>query len=253
MTNTTSQEHHKKPTLWGSIRAYAITGILVLLPIVLTVYIIFLLVVTLDNFLVQFVPLRYRPETWLGLHIPGTGLVAGFILTVLVGALARNFIGKRLVQWWEDVMNGIPGIRIVYGAIKQIVDALAQSHSEAFREAVLIEYPRQGLWSIGFVTGRTKGVVQQATKEDTINVFLPTTPNPTSGYLLMVPKADAIPLAMTVDQAIKMIISGGIVTPTATEAKQALQEDQKSGETKDLPKQVSTPASGKKSAEKAKK
>ncbi len=211
--------------LLSGIRSYALTGVLVTAPVVITIYILHALVTTLDQFLVRIVPPVYRPETWLGLHIPGTGLIAGLILVVVVGIIARNFLGKYLVSWSENIMYSIPGVRSVYGAIKQILDTVATKKSEAFREVVLVEYPRKNIWCIAFVTGKTKGHVQQVVDEDLTNIFLPTTPNPTSGFLLFVPKKDLIKLNMTVDQGLKMVISGGIITPSAAEGKAALKKE----------------------------
>jgi len=131
----------------------------------------------------------------------------------MVGALTAGFMGRLWMRLSERVLAKMPVIRTIYSAVKQILETVLADQSAAFREAVLIEYPRRGMWAIGFITGRTKGEVQNLTEDECVNVFLPTTPNPTSGFLLFVPKPDIVPLAMTVEEAIKMVISGGIITP----------------------------------------
>ncbi|HCP01660.1 MAG TPA: hypothetical protein DIT35_09225, partial [Rhodospirillaceae bacterium] len=145
--------------------------------------------------------------------IPGVGLIVLIISLIIIGALTRMLLGRTLVRLGESLVNRMPVVRSVYGATKQVVETVLKSQSDAFRQVVLFEYPRRGSWAIGFVTGQTKGEVQNLTNDDVVNVFLPTTPNPTSGYLLFLPRREIIPLSMTVEEGIKMIISGGIVTP----------------------------------------
>lgn len=204
------------------LKSNAITGVFVTLPAVLTIYIFWGIIAKLDNMLVPLIPESYRPETLLGMNIPGTGAVAGFILMIIIGMIARNFIGKRFVTLGEYFMSSIPGVNWLYHTIKQITETIAKSQKDAFREAVMVEYPRKGMWCIAFVTGTTKGEVQDLTKEEMVNIFLPTTPNPTSGFLLFVPKRDLKPLQMSVEEATKMIISAGIVTPRIPEDKDVI-------------------------------
>lgn len=199
------------------LKSRAITGIFVTLPLVLTLYIFWTIITKLDALLVPLIPAPYRPEVWLGTNIPGTGAVAGFILMVIVGIIAKNFFGKRLVSLGEWLINLTPGVNWLYNTFKQLIDTVAKSQKDAFREAVLVEYPRKDSWCIAFVTGTTKGEVQDITKAEMVNIFLPTTPNPTSGFLLFVPRKDLKPLNMSVEQATKMIISAGIVTPPTPE------------------------------------
>ena len=142
-----------------------------------------------------------------------------FIVLTLIGALTAGLLGRWVVHTGERVLNRMPVIRSVYSAIKQIFETVLAQQSNAFREAVLIEYPRRGIWAIGFITGTTKGEVQNLTEEETVNIFLPTTPNPTSGFLLFVPKKDIIRLTMTVEEGIKMIISAGMLTPSENQKK----------------------------------
>ncbi|MGJ3260856.1 MAG: DUF502 domain-containing protein [Rhodospirillales bacterium] len=195
------------------LRAYLFAGILVTAPIFITFYLAWLFVTFVDSKINPLIPAKYNPETYLPFAVPGLGLIVLIITLMLVGALTAGFFGRLWVKISERVLSQMPVIRNVYSAVKQILETVLAQQSNAFREAVLIEYPRRGIWAIGFLTGITKGEVQNLTEEECINVFLPTTPNPTSGFLLFVPKKDLVPLSMTVEEAIKMVISGGIVTP----------------------------------------
>ena len=146
-------------------------------------------------------------------QIPGIGLIISIIFITFIGALTPGFLGRTLLKFGERVLDKMPVVRSVYGAIKQVMETVMSTNSDSFREVVLVEYPRKGIWVIGFVTGETKGEVQLLKKEKLINVFIPTTPNPTSGFLLFLPKKDLIYMQMKVEDAVKMVISGGIVTP----------------------------------------
>ncbi len=194
-------------------RAYFFAGILVIAPISITFYLAWLFIGFVDSKVTPLLPAQYNPETYLPFALPGLGLVLLVLFLMLIGALAAGFMGKVWTRFSEQMLARMPVIRNVYSALKQILETVLADQSKAFREAVLIEYPRRGVWAIGFITGRTEAEVQNVTEEECINIFLPTTPNPTSGFLLFVPKKDTIPLSMTVEEAIKMVISGGIVTP----------------------------------------
>ena len=167
---------------------------------------------------------KYNPETYLPFSLPGLGLLILFIALTLIGALTAGLIGRWVVRTGERILNRMPVVRSVYSAIKQIFETILAQQSNAFREAVLIEYPRRGIWAIGFITGTTKGEVQNLTLEETVNIFLPTTPNPTSGFLLFVPREEVVPLDMSVEEAVKMVISGGIVTPPDRRTKEKQQQ-----------------------------
>ena len=195
------------------LRAYLFAGILVTAPIFITFYLAWLFVTFVDSKINPLIPAKYNPETYLPFAVPGLGLIVLIVALMLVGALTAGFFGRLWMRISERVLNQMPVIRNVYSAVKQILETVLAQQSNAFREAVLIEYPRRGIWAIGFLTGKTKGEVQNLTEEECINVFLPTTPNPTSGYLLFVPRRDVIVLGMTVEEGIKMVVSGGIVTP----------------------------------------
>ena len=195
------------------LRGYFIAGLLVTAPVGITVYLAWIIVKFIDNTVTPLIPAKYNPETYLPFDIAGLGLVILFVVLTIVGALTRGLLGRWIVNTGERILNRMPVVRSVYSAVKQIFETVLSQQSNAFREAVLVEYPRRGMWAIAFITGRTKGEVQNLTEEETVNIFLPTTPNPTSGFLLFVPKDEVVPLDMTVEEAIKMVISGGIVTP----------------------------------------
>ena len=194
-------------------RAYFFAGILVIAPISITFYLAWLFIGFVDSKVTPLIPLKYNPETYLPFALPGLGLVILVLALMMTGALTAGFMGRLWTRFSERTLSRMPVIRNIYSALKQIFETVLADHSAAFREAVLVEYPRRGIWAIAFITGRTEGEVQNVTEEECINIFLPTTPNPTSGFLLFVPKRDLISLSMTVEEAIKMVISGGIITP----------------------------------------
>ena len=203
----------KKMTLSGRLRAYFLAGILVTAPISITFYLAWLFISFVDRQVTPLIPEAYNPTTYLPFALPGLGLLIVAVVLTLIGALTAGILGRLWVRTSEGVLARMPVIRGVYGAFKQVFETILAHQSTAFREAVLVEYPRRGIWAIAFITGRTEGEVQNITEEECINIFLPTTPNPTSGFLLFVPRKELVPLSMTVEEAIKMVISGGIVTP----------------------------------------
>ena len=225
--NPPANGKRKNKTL-AFIRGTLLTGLFVILPLAVTFFILKTVVLGLDNWLISTLPQRYQPTWMVEQDVYGMGILGMLIILFVVGLVARNVLGRRIIKWWDNLMHAIPGVRSIYGAVKQIVDTLGMANSDAFREVVMVEYPRKGIWALGFVTGTTRGEVQKLTDDTMINIFLPTTPNPTSGFLLFVPKKDLIKLHMTVDQGVKMVISGGIVTPSLSEGKAALAEDPRS-------------------------
>jgi len=202
-----------KPTFWSKIRRYFISGILVTAPVVVTFYVVWIIIATIDTYVSNLLPKKFTFQHSEGFYIPGFGLIIAFLFLTFIGAIATGFLGRFFVKTSENFLNKMPIIRSLYSAIKQIFEAVLQREKASFREVVLLEYPRKGLWSLGFVSGTTKGEVQNNTGSEVINVFVPTTPNPTSGYLLFVPKEDLYYLEMTVEQGIKMVVSAGIITP----------------------------------------
>ena len=205
--------HRPRMSLSQKLRAYLFAGVLVTAPIFITFYLAWLLVTFVDSQITPLIPAKYNPETYLPFALPGLGVLVLIIALMLVGAVTAGFVGRLWMRISERVLGQMPIIRNVYSAVKQILETVLAQQSNAFREAVLIEYPRRGMWAVAFITGTTKGEVQNLTEEECINVFLPTTPNPTSGFLLFVPRKDMVSLSMSVEEAIKMVISGGIVTP----------------------------------------
>ena len=202
-----------KIKLGGKLRAYFLAGVLVTAPIAITFYIAWLVIDFVDSRVTPLIPAKYNPETYLPFGIPGLGLIIVIIVLTLVGWLAAGYLGRLFLRTGERVLARMPFVRSIYGATKQIVETVLTQQSSAFRQVVLFEYPRRGSWALGFITGQTQGEVQSLTQDEVVNVFLPTTPNPTSGYLLFVPLKELVVLDMTVEEGIKMVVSGGIITP----------------------------------------
>lgn len=196
-------------------RRYLIAGLLLWLPLGVTVLVVRLLVGTMDQTLLL-LPERYRPDALLGFHVPGLGLVLAVLVVLVTGILVANLFGRRLVGLWERLLSRIPLVRSVYSAVKQLAETMFSGGGQSFRKVLLIEYPRQGLWTLAFQTGTGVGEAQQKTGRDVVNVYVPTTPNPTSGFFLMVPREDVVELDMSVDDGLKMIISMGVVVPGGT-------------------------------------
>ena len=195
------------------LRNYFLTGIIVAAPIGITLFIAWQFITFVDNRVTPLIPHRYNPESYLPFDIPGLGLIVAVVVLTLVGAVTANFLGRTIVAIGERLVARMPVIRTVYGALKQIFETVLAQSSTSFREVVLVEYPRSGLWAVAFVTSQTKGEISRVGDPDLANIFLPTTPNPTSGFLLFVPRKDLISLHMTVEEGIKLVISGGLVTP----------------------------------------
>lgn len=193
----------------GSIRRYFLTGLLVITPIWGTYLVLKTLLQTLDSFVGSTLR-QYLPH-----YIPGLGIIVLLLLILGTGLLTANFLGQRLVKWGEAIMQRLPVVRSVYSTIKSMVNMVSTDAKESFRRVVLIEFPRKGQYSLAFVTGVTQGEIQQLTNEKVLNVYVPTTPNPTSGYLLFIPESEIIPVSMSVEEGMKMIISGGLYSPPA--------------------------------------
>ena len=209
----TVTDARKKKHFYGHLRGYFLAGVLVTAPIGITFYISWLLIRWVDSKVTPLLPAAYNPETYLPFAVPGLGLVIVFITLTFIGWATAGMIGRLWTRISEKALARMPVIRSIYGAVKQIIETILQQQSNAFRQVVLFEYPRRGSWAIGFITGQTQGEVQNLTQDDVVNVFLPTTPNPTSGYLLFIPRRELVVLDMTVEEGIKMVVSGGIVTP----------------------------------------
>ena len=201
----------KKATL----KSVFLTGLLVLVPLAITLWVLNLVIGTMDQTLLL-LPESWRPERMFHMRLPGLGAVLTLAFIFVVGLLTQNFIGQKLVEWWNALVRRIPVIGPLYGSIQQVSDTLLSSNGNAFRKALLIEYPRKGSWTIAFLTGIPGGDVVNHLQEDHVSVYVPTTPNPTSGFFLMVPKSEVVELDMTVDAALKYIVSMGVVAPATS-------------------------------------
>jgi uncharacterized membrane protein len=193
-------------------RKYFITGLLILVPLAITLWVLNLIIGTMDQSLLL-LPERWRPEALFGFYIPGLGTILTLLVIFLTGVAARNIIGKQVVHVWEALLVRIPVVKSIYSSVKQVSDTLFSSSGNAFRKAVLVQYPREGSWTIAFQTGVPGGDVKNHLQGDYISIYVPTTPNPTSGFFLMMPRADTIELDMSVDEALKYIVSMGVVAP----------------------------------------
>jgi len=193
------------------LKSYFLAGLATVIPIALTIWILKVLIVWADGFLKSFLPQALYPENLLGIDIPGLGIVFTITIILLVGVLTRLYIGKKILAWWDTLFSKIPLGKGVYSALKDFVSLTFSKDGKSFKQVALIEYPRHGMYAIAFVTGPATGQIQAKTDKRVFNVFLPTTPNPTSGYLLMVPEDELIILDLRVEQAMKIIVSAGVV------------------------------------------
>ena len=210
----TNQPNTSKTSFSTKLRGYFIAGVLVTAPITITVWLTIAIVNFIDRSVKNIIlPDGYYDGVFSWLSIPGVGIIIAIIFLLIVGMFATNIMGRFFVRIGETILDHLPVVRSLYGATKQIFETVFANQSEAFREVVLVEYPRKDMWVIGFLTGTTKGEVQDRTDQDVVNIFVPTTPNPTSGFLLFTPRKDVIKLDMTIEEGIKLVVSAGIVTP----------------------------------------
>ena len=193
-------------------KKYFITGLLIWIPLAITIWVLKLVVDVLDQSL-RLLPAALHTENWLGMHIPGLGAILTILIVFVTGVFATNFFGAQLVQLWNDVLARIPVVNSIYSSVKQISDTLFSSSGQAFRKALLVQWPREGMWTIAFLTGTPSGGVANHLPPDCIAVYVPTTPNPTGGYFVIVARRNVIELDMSVDQALKYVISMGVAPP----------------------------------------
>ncbi|NQV60392.1 MAG: DUF502 domain-containing protein [Alphaproteobacteria bacterium] len=203
----------QRPSILSRLRIYFLTGVIVTAPIALTIYLTWQFVHWVDSKAVPLLPAKYNPESYLPFSLPGMGLVMMVVLLTFVGFLTANIFGRTLLNTGERLVNRMPVVRTIYGALKQVLETVLSQSSNSFRQAVLVEYPRRGIWTVAFVTGDTDGEVADRLDDDMVNIYVPTTPNPTSGFLLMVPRRDLIFLNMPVEDAAKYVISIGVIPP----------------------------------------
>ena len=196
---------------------YLISGLLFWIPLALTIIVIKFFLELVNNL----IPARFLPESLLNLEtsIPGSGFIFVILILLLTGVLVTNIIGRKLLEFWERALNKIPGFRNIYNALKKISATVLNTSSESFRKAFLIQYPSKGIWVVAFQSGDFKGEIESIIGEDVINLFVPTTPNPTSGFFVIVPKKNAVELNMSVEEAFKLVISAGVVTPETLKTK----------------------------------
>ena len=193
-------------------RRYLITGLLIWVPLGITFWVLHALVTTMDQSLLL-LPESWRPRAWLGFDVPGLGALLTVLIVLVTGVLGANILGQRLLQLWESLLGRIPVVKSIYNSVKQVSDTLFSSKGEAFRKALLVQWPREGMWTIAFLTGTPGGDVVNHLEGDYVSVYVPTTPNPTGGYFVILRRSDVIELDMSVDEALKYIISMGVAPP----------------------------------------
>jgi len=222
----------RRAGFFSTIRANFLTGIIVIAPVFLTAYLIWWFVGVIDGWVLPLVPERYQPKPYLGINVKGYGVIVFLIFAVIIGSMAKGFMGRWLLHRGEKLVDRMPVVRSIYNGLKQIAETVLSQSSSSFERACLVQYPREGIWAVAFVSTETRGeVLEQLPGDDPyLSIFLPTTPNPTSGFLLFLPKRDVILLDMDVENAAKLVISAGLVNPpTKTELDTALTKSGKSG------------------------
>ena len=199
-------------------KKYLITGLLIWIPLAITIWVLELIVSTMDQSLLLLPP-EYQPQVLLGYQIPGLGALLTLVVVFVTGVLASNILGQRLLWFWEYLLGRIPVVKTIYNSVKQVSDTLFAPGGQAFRKALLVQYPREGSWTIAFLTGRPGGDVANHLRGEYLSVYVPTTPNPTSGFFLMMPRSDVVELEMSVEEALRYVISMGVVAPELPGAK----------------------------------
>ncbi len=197
-----------------TLKGYLLTGFLIWLPMAITIWVLNLIVSTMDQTL-HWLPEHWQPEALLGFHLPGLGVLAALLVMVSTGALAANILGQKIVALWENILTRIPVVKSIYSSVKQVSDTLLSGSGQAFRKALLVQFPHQDAWTIAFLTGQPGSGVAEHLEGEFVSVYVPTTPNPTSGYFLLVKKSDTRELDMSVDDALKYVISMGVVSPSS--------------------------------------
>jgi len=197
------------------LKRWFFTGLILLVPILVTIYLFLAIVRSMDG-LIHLIPTAWQPDVLIGFHIPGLGIVLTLLVILLTGMLGASFIGRWLVRMGESIVERIPLVRSVYGALKSVLETVLRDNQDSFRRVVLVEYPRHGSYALGFISGSGHGEVQDKTEEKVVTVFVPTAPNPTSGFLLYIPENETTPLDMSVEDGMKCVISAGVITPNWT-------------------------------------
>jgi uncharacterized membrane protein len=197
----------------SALRKWLLSGLLVLVPLIITLGVLDWVVSTLDKTL-NILPVAWHPDRWIGLRIPGLGVLFALAVLLSIGALASNIVGNRMVNWWHALLHRIPVVRSIYSGVKQISDTLFSEKGNAFRKALLVQWPREGVWTVAFLTGQPGGEVAKHLPDDCLSVYVPTTPNPTGGYFVMLKRSDCIELDMSVDEALTYVVSMGVISPS---------------------------------------
>lgn len=215
----------RRPGLFARLRARFLTGLVVIAPVGLTIWLIWTVIGWIDGVVLPFVPSTFQPEHYIGINLRGVGVIIFLVFTILVGWIAKGLIGRSLIVFAEGLVERMPVVRSIYSGVKQIAETVFAQSERSFEKACLIEYPRRGIWAIGFVSTTAKGEVAQraTTSGDLVSIFVPTTPNPTSGFLLFFPREDIMELDMSVEDAAKLVISAGLVYPNAKDPSQPAQ------------------------------
>ena len=221
MNTPFDEEPHRRPGLFARLRASFLTGIVVIAPVWLTVWLIWSVVGWIDSAVLPLIPQQFQPEQYVGINLRGVGVIIFLVFTVLVGWIAKGILGRSFISFTESLVDRMPVIRSIYSGIKQISETVFAQTERSFEKACLVQYPRRGIWAIGFVSTSAKGEVSKRaeTGGELLSVFIPTTPNPTSGFLLFFPVEDVILLDMTIEDAAKLVISAGLVYPNGKEPK----------------------------------
>ena len=213
--NTPFDEKPRRPGLFASLRASFLTGLVVIAPIGLTIWLIWTLFGWVDGFVLPLIPSRFNPEEYVGINLRGLGVIFFLVFTILVGWIAKGLIGRSLIRFAETLVDRTPVVRSIYSGIKQIAETVFAQSERSFERACLVQYPRKGIWAIGFISTKARGEIatRAETMGDLVSVFVPTTPNPTSGFLLYFPEEDVVELDMSIEDAAKLVISAGLVYP----------------------------------------
>lgn len=217
MSTPFSEEPHRRPGLLARLRGAFLTGLVVIAPVGLTIWLLLTVIGWIDGFVLPLVPHRMRPEQYIGINLRGVGVIIFLIFTIVVGWVAKGIIGRSLINFAESLVDRMPVVRSIYSGIKQISETVFAQSERSFEKACLVQYPRRGIWAIGFVSTVAKGEISDRaeTGGKLMSIFVPTTPNPTSGFLLYFPEEDVIELEMTVEDAAKLVISAGLVYPNS--------------------------------------
>lgn len=220
-TSRKQRREVRRASFLATLRANFLTGIIVVAPVFLTFYLIWWFVGVIDGWVLPLVPQKYQPQPYLGINVKGYGVIVFLIFTVLIGALAKGFIGRTILHRAERMVDRMPVVRSIYNGLKQIAETVLSQSNSSFEQACLVQYPRKGIWAVAFVSTETKGEVLDRLpgEEKYLSIFLPTTPNPTSGFLLFLPARDVIILDMEVEEAAKLVISAGLVSPPSKNEK----------------------------------